>query len=105
MTSNYSFSCGNAFPVYATYNRYAKIIGQRSGGGECAVYGYSFPSGQTLGYSSPFHIGVYDAEKDVFTGDEAGASPSIPVSQFFIDLYDVDAVSARIKATESAPKN
>ena len=37
LTSAYSFSCGNAFPCIARENGYAKIIGQNSGGGDCAV--------------------------------------------------------------------
>jgi hypothetical protein len=37
LTSAYSFSCGNAFPCLARENGYAKIIGQNSGGGDCAV--------------------------------------------------------------------
>ncbi len=37
LTSPYSFSCGNAFPCLAKDNGWAKIVGQRSGGGDCAV--------------------------------------------------------------------
>ena len=37
LTSGYSFSCGNAFPCIAKENGYAKIIGETSGGGDCAV--------------------------------------------------------------------
>ena len=40
LTSSNSFSCGNAFPCIAGDYGYAKIIGQRSGGGDCAV-GYA----------------------------------------------------------------
>ena len=37
LTSGYSFSCANAFPCIAKENGYAKIIGETSGGGDCAV--------------------------------------------------------------------
>ena len=37
MTSPYSFSCGNAFPCIAKENGWAKIIGKKSGGGDCIV--------------------------------------------------------------------
>ena len=37
LTSAYSFSCGNAFPCMAQEAGLAKIIGERSGGGDCSV--------------------------------------------------------------------
>ncbi len=37
LTSLYSFSCGNAFPNLVSENKWGKIIGQRSGGGDCVV--------------------------------------------------------------------
>ena len=37
MTSGFSFSCGNAFPCIAKEMGIAKIIGERSGGGDCVV--------------------------------------------------------------------
>ncbi len=40
LTSPVSFSCGNAFPCIASDYGYAKIIGQKSGGGDCVV-GYA----------------------------------------------------------------
>lgn len=42
LTSPYSYSCGNSFPCIASDYGYAKIVGQRSGGGDCTLgYGYS----------------------------------------------------------------
>jgi ethanolamine utilization protein EutQ (cupin superfamily) len=38
MTSGFSFSCGNALPSIAKEYGYAKIIGTRSGGGDCVVF-------------------------------------------------------------------
>jgi hypothetical protein len=37
LTSEYSFSCANILPCIAKDYGYAKIIGQRSGGGDCMV--------------------------------------------------------------------
>lgn len=37
LTSPVSFSCGNAFPCLASESGYAKVIGQKSGGGDCVV--------------------------------------------------------------------
>jgi hypothetical protein len=104
VTSQYSFSCGNAFPFYAAVSRIARIIGQKSGGGECAVFGYSLPTGQSLGYSSPFHLGYYDPETKTFTGDEGGAGPNIPISNTMSNLYDVDAVGKMIEIRKNPPK-
>ena len=39
LTSNFSYSCANAFAVYCKDYNLAKIIGQRSGGGDCSVAG------------------------------------------------------------------
>ena len=104
VTSQYSFSCGNAFPFYASLYRMARIIGQKSGGGECAVGGYSLPTGQALGYSSPLHLGYYDPETKSFTGDEGGADPNISISITMSNLYDVDAVGKMIETRKGASK-
>ncbi len=37
LTSLFSFSCGNAFPNLVSENGWGKVIGQRSGGGDCVV--------------------------------------------------------------------
>ena len=96
VTSNYSYSCGNAFPFYASMNGLAKIVGQKSGGGECCVFGYTFTSGQSMRYSSPYHLGYYSPENDTYTGDEKGAPVNITLSNTFYDMYDVDKVAERI---------
>lgn len=96
VTSNYSFSCGNAFPFYVKQNDLGKIIGQKSGGGECCVFGYNFTSGQRMRYSSPYHLGYYNPENDTYFGDEAGAFPNISIGDPFYDIYDVDNVAAKI---------
>ena len=101
--SNYSFSCGNAFPFYAQKYGLAKIIGQKSGGGECCVFSYNFPTGQGLGYSSPFHLGYYDAATDTYYGDEKGAAPIFSITDSFYEIYDPDVVGARIDLYNNRP--
>ena len=96
VSSNYSFSCGNAFPFYAKLYGFATIVGQKSGGGECCVFSYTFPTGQGLGYSSPYHLGYYEPNEKKYYGDEAGVSPAIPITDPFYQIYDVDVLGARI---------
>ena len=93
LTSPYSFSCGNAFPKYAEDLGLAKIIGNKSGGGECIVGGSQLPYGCTIGYSSNMHLGLYNQEADTFSGYEVGATPSLPISENF---YDVNAIANAI---------
>ena len=93
VTSSYSFSCGNAFPFYADKNGYAKIIGSQSGGGECCVLNYVLPTGQSITYSSPFHIGQYDKTNNTFEGDESGTFPWLSINKNF-NLYNVDSLGA-----------
>ena len=98
-TSNFSFSCGNAFPFYARRDRSAKIVGERSGGGECCVFEYAFPSGQLLRYSSPYHVGYWDEAENNYVGDEFGGKVDIILNGFH-DLYDVDAIAAFLDAED-----
>ena len=95
ITSSFSFSCGNAFPFYADRNGIAKIIGIQSGGGECCVFNYLLPTGQSITYSSPYHIGQYDKATNKFEGDENGAYPWQAVSKSF-NIYNVDQLAAFI---------
>ena len=71
MTSGYSYSCANAFPFLAQKQNLATIIGETSGGGECAVYVAHMPTGEPLYYSSLFRLGYY--QDDVFYGNNDGA--------------------------------
>ena len=96
LTSPYSFSCGNAFPFFAKQCEFAKIIGVKSGGGECAVYEAHLPSGERFYHSSNLHIGWYDEMKKEFIGDEPGVEVDIPVE--YKDFYDVDTIQSIISA-------
>ena len=77
VTSDCSFSCGNAFPCIAQAKGYAKIIGQKSGGGECAVSVHYLPNSEYVYHSSNLHLGIYDEATETFTGFENGATPDI----------------------------
>ncbi|MBE6136728.1 MAG: hypothetical protein E7181_05675 [Erysipelotrichaceae bacterium] len=92
LTSNFSFSCGNAFPFYADHYGLATIMGQRSGGGECCVFEYNYPSGQNIRYSSPYHLGYLDEKTKKYVGDEFGADPKYNASGDLYSLYDVDFI-------------
>ena len=97
VTSNYSFSCGNAYPFYAVESGFAKTIGYKTGGGECCVYNYTLPTGQSITYSSPLHIGYYDEKEKTFNGDEYGVNAWMLINDN-IDLYDVDTLQVAIDA-------
>ena len=74
LTSDFSFSCGNAFPCYAQ-RMGIKTIGENSGGGECAVNIHYMPNSEYIYHSSRNHIGAYDKENKKFIGFEPGAKP------------------------------
>lgn len=86
LTSEVSYSCGNAYPYWAKKNQVAKIIGQTSGGGECAVNTLVLPTGELISISSLTHLGF--AKGDAFEGDEGGTSPDIYIP--FDSYYDLD---------------
>ena len=96
LTSDCSFSCGNAFPCLAQIQGSAKIIGQKSGGGECAVAIHYLPNGEYVYHSSNLHLGYYNADTKVFTGFENGAQPDIEISNYN-DFYNVDRLSSYIQ--------
>lgn len=76
MASECSFSCGNALPCYAQLMG-IKIIGETSGGGECAVGVHYLPNSEYMYHSSMMHIGHLDKETKKYTGFESGATPDI----------------------------
>ena len=112
LTSDCSFSCGNAFPCFAQ-EMGVKIIGETSGGGECAVSIHYLPNSQYIYHSSNLHIGSYNSETKTFKGFEDGATPDIPLTEGNTPMciiedngeptyhipggfYDVDALSDKI---------
>ena len=95
LTSDCSFSCANAFPCFAKTNNSAKIIGEKSGGGECAVAIHFLPNSQYIYHSSNLHLGYYDGITNSFTGFESGAEPDIVLDKT-ISWYDVDYLNESI---------
>ena len=95
LTSDYSFSCGNAFPCIAQVKNYAKIIGQKSGGGECAVSVHFLPNSEYVYHSSNLHLGYYDEQMNEFKGFENGATPDIelPINANF---YSIETLNTAI---------
>ena len=79
MTSNFSFSCGNAFPTFAQKYGYAKIIGEESGGGACCVGAYSSACGTIFRFSSPFQFGTWNGSS--WKSNEAGVTPDYTFSK------------------------
>jgi len=104
LTSFYSYSCANAFPCSAQINGSAKIIGQTSGGGECAVAIHYLPNSQYVYHSSNLHLGHYNESLDKFTGFEAGATPDIdmPIDQNF---YSVESLNTAIRINTPIDQN
>ena len=96
LTSDCSFSCANAFPCLAQKQGFAKIIGEKSGGGECAVAIHYLPNGEYVYHSSNLHLGYYDEATEVFTGFEDGAQPDILVSDYN-DFFNINKLSALIE--------
>lgn len=96
LTSDCSFSCGNAFPCAAQLSGDAKIIGQKSGGGECVVSVHYMPNSEYVYHSSTTHIGIYDEENKKFVGFEKGATPDIEIS-INEQFYNVDTLSEAIQ--------
>jgi len=76
MTSDCSFSCGNAFPCYAQ-RMGIKVIGETSGGGECAVGEHYLPNSEHIIHSSRIHLGSYNKTEYTYQGFENGATPDI----------------------------
>ncbi|HHT66960.1 MAG TPA: hypothetical protein GX010_01855 [Erysipelotrichaceae bacterium] len=97
-TSAYSFSAANALTFYANLNDYAKIIGRKSGGGECAISIHYLPNSQYVYHSSTLHIGYYDEKQSSFLGDEEGVEPDIYLENYNV-FGDPNAIEEIISET------
>ena len=103
MTSPCSFSCGNALPFYCQLAGTVKVIGQRSGGGECSVTSSQMGSLRTFTHSSNTHIMSYitekvdgqDVKKMVFAED--GAEPNSMYNFGYEYFYDFEYIADLIK--------
>ena len=95
MTSDCSFSAANAFACFAKQQEICPIIGQKSGGGECAVAIHYLPNGEYLYHSSNLHIGYYDNYSDEFIGFEGGAKPHFVIENTD-DMYDIEYLNEEL---------
>lgn len=90
LTSGHSFSCGNGLPTVVKERGLMTIIGQKSGGGECAVTQYSSGTGNVLRNSSMYHMGYYDQTTHKFVGNNGGIEPDYELDYEY--FYDTDAL-------------
>lgn len=90
LTSEYSFSCGNAFPHYAKESG-IKTIGQRSGGGSCITLPIFLSDGYPIRISGPWSLGKKMAEDPSIDG---GIAPDIEIPE--TDFYDASKLKEAI---------
>lgn len=62
LSSEYSFSCANDFVHYCKKHNYAKIIGQKSGGGACCIAPVVTPTGALIVLSGLYGVKNSDNE-------------------------------------------
>ena len=94
LTSGFSFSCANALPCLAKDYGYAKIIGQRSGGGDCIVGTGSTVDGTSWKMSSTSSI----IRKDGSSVDDGAA---VDYELDYSHFYDADYIDSFLKAKKS----
>lgn len=93
LTSNMSFSCGNAFPGAAKYNNAAKIIGKRSAGGASGVDYFTTPSGFELRCSSCM-TEAFKLEDGTYIENDAGIPVDYEISEEL--WYNREALNAEL---------
>jgi len=81
LTSNYSFSCGNAFPAIFKNMDIGKVIGEQSGGGACAVYSNITSAGQPYQMSGLSRISLKSEYGGYYESVDKGVSPDISLSR------------------------
>ena len=99
LTSPISFSCGNAFPIFARNQfSHVKVIGVKSGGGECIVGENYMSNGMGFVHSSNEHIIVLkDEQKGVFDGVEEGVSVDSTIRyNYFYNMEEMIKAISRI---------
>ena len=95
LTSNFSFSCGNAFPTFVKMGHMATIIGETSGGGACAVGVLSTASGTILRMSSMFRFGYFNGSGN-FVLNEDGITPDYTFSRS--NFYNDSAINTFVNS-------
>lgn len=92
LTSNYSFSCGNAFPYYAKKGG-VKTIGATSGGGGYAILPMMLSNGYPIVMSGPISLGRSSLDEPNIDG---GVTPDIEIPE--ADYYSIDKLAEYISA-------
>ena len=94
MSSQYTFSCGNALPALAkTSNPKIKTLGETSGGGACIVHSSVSNTGSSFVLSGLTELMM---EKDgTLTTVEKGVEADVAIAQS--SMFDRDAVSKKAK--------
>ena len=97
LTSDFSFSCGSAYPTMA-HIAGVDIIGKKCAGGACNVAGFADACGSIYTLSAPQQIGYLDANGN-FVNDDAG----IPVTHELDkeSWYDLTKLNAAIEGWSS----
>jgi len=90
LTSNYSFSCGNLMPSVMKDSGF-KVMGERSGGGCCAIQFQYTPDGMQYGISC-YRLRMVNAKgENIDVG--VPIDIDIPVEKF----YDIDYLAEKFK--------
>ena len=96
LTSNQSFSCGNALPyVAASIFSHVKVIGEKSGGGECVVDNTLLSNGICYVFSGLEHLIVYDEKTKKYSGVEDGFAPTYTL--LYTEFYNIEILNSTIK--------
>ena len=102
MTSGFSFSCGNLFPSLMKDMGFP-ILGEKSGGGACAIQNFITPEGLQFQLSSS-RARLTDMN---WVNIDPGVEPTIPIANTMDDgttldyskFYDVPYVSSLLQST------
>lgn len=90
LTSNFSFSCGNALPTMAR-TAGVTIIGQQSGGGACTVKNYSDGCGSSFNTSNQNQIVYKDPDGNFINNDQGIPVDYELASDSWYDLTKLNA--------------
>lgn len=93
LTSGFSFSCANAFPAIAKEKGYAKIIGKKSGGGDCAVLNGITVDGGNFNMSSNYSI----TKKD---GTDVDSGVDVDYEIEYTNFFNIDYLANAIKSVK-----
>lgn len=91
-----NFSAGNEFAALAKNNGYAKIIGEKSAGGSCAVANRVDSSGLTYKLSSPINLQLKQGDKFITNDEGVEIDYSLP----FENWFELDKLDAYLKTIQ-----